>query len=297
MILIAGGGHDHNIARIVDAVASRGFGHQLLIPDIGRPLDFTFNAVSGAAAVNGIDLAGDRHSLFIRYDVFQGGDPMGPAPADSALRGKIAANWYDAVKGWALAAGNVRLLNAGSEGSDVNKTRNLAFGKQAGFDLPRTLVTNDIAKIEAPEDWIAKPPSGGEHTRLLRDVLADDFERAARRPWIVQEKLTYPEVRVFRAGPWLFAFRIENTQLDCRVNPASMRLDHIPVPAGLEGPMHALTERLGLDYAAADFKTCPKTGALKFLEINTMPMLTGYDDACGGRLSDAMALHLHRLQR
>ncbi len=298
MIIIAGGSSDHNIGRVADAVAARGYDHAVIHTDAAVPLRWRFNAEAGLW-LDDADLSKGAHSLFIRYDVFQKADSPFSAQVPSAMRSVIASNWHDAIKGWALASPNVRVLNHESADSDVNKIRNMVYARELGFDLPRTWVSNDLKAIPDPENWIVKPASGGEHTRLLRDVLnasARKVWEAELRPWIVQEKLAYPELRIFKVGAWFFSFRIMNNSLDSRANLEGMAMEAVPTPSDLMDKMTALTRRLGLDYAAADFKTCPKTGILKFLEINTMPMLTGYDNVCGGQLSDALAIHLKKLQ-
>ncbi len=47
-------------------------------------------------------------------------------------------------------------------------------------------------------------------------------------------------------------------------------------------------DRLGLDFGAADFKICPRTGARLFLEVNSAPMFAGFDRAAGGALADTI---------
>ena len=71
----------------------------------------------------------------------------------------------------------------------------------------------------------------------------------------------------------------------------------VPPPPELVEAMTKLTDKLGLDYAAADLKTNPRNGRLEFLEVNTMPMFTGYDDAAKGKLSDAIFLTLRKMEK
>lgn len=49
-----------------------------------------------------------------------------------------------------------------------------------------------------------------------------------------------------------------------------------------------LTDRLGLNFGAADFKACPHTGHPLFLEFNNAPMFAAFDKACGGGMVDAI---------
>ncbi|MEZ5451488.1 MAG: hypothetical protein R3E93_01530 [Thiothrix sp.] len=63
-------------------------------------------------------------------------------------------------------------------------------------------------------------------------------------------------------------------------------------PGELVEKLAQLSGHLGLDFAAADFKTDPATGELQFLEINTNPMFAGFDQVAAGALSDAMLRYL-----
>jgi hypothetical protein len=50
----------------------------------------------------------------------------------------------------------------------------------------------------------------------------------------------------------------------------------------------ALMNDLGLDFGAADFKRCPETGRHLFLEVNSAPMFSGFDQVLSGALADAI---------
>lgn len=278
MLLIVGGRKDHNIARLADAADHRRHPYKIVHTDSGLSVAWDM-ARAADIVINGETFNARNASLFIRYDVFgSGGDS------------KNADAWYDALKGWALADQRIGLLNRRNENLGVNKPRALIWARQAGFAVPATVITNDFNLFADKNRYIAKPVEGGAHTQLL-DECEDNS-----RPWIVQEKLDYPELRVFRAGPHYFGFEINGTTLDCRADN-NMRINEAPVPPDLRDSMEKLTGRMGLDFAAADFKTCPVTGKKLFLEINTMPMFTGYDLVAEGRLSDAMILTLRGLER
>jgi hypothetical protein len=47
-------------------------------------------------------------------------------------------------------------------------------------------------------------------------------------------------------------------------------------------------DEVGLDFGAADFKTCPDTGSYRFLEVNSAPMFAGFDRVAKGCLSAAI---------
>jgi D-alanine-D-alanine ligase-like ATP-grasp enzyme len=95
-------------------------------------------------------------------------------------------------------------------------------------------------------------------------------------------------VRVFRVGREFHGFAIRSNNIDyradndCRIEPLTK------LPADLTRKLKRLTDRLGLDFAAADYKTCATTGELKFLEVNTSPMFVAFDIAGGGCLTGGM---------
>lgn len=183
------------------------------------------------------------------------------------------------------------MLNRGNENLEMSKPRALVLAKECGFSTPETWITSQFNQFADKDNYIAKPVGGGDYTRRLSDMPED----LGDRPWIVQEKLQYPELRLFRAGKHYLAFEIASEVLDYRTTD-KFSMKEVTPPAALVAAMEKLTGKLGLDYAAADLKTNPRTGALEFLEINSMPMFTGYDNAAKGRLSDAILLTLESLK-
>ena len=110
---------------------------------------------------------------------------------------------------------------------------------------------------------------------------------ALSHPQIVQRKLQQPEMRVFRVGEQWFGFWVMSDALDYRTSSAT-RLEPTLVPLEIQEKLGQLSTQLGLNFAAADFKTDPETGRLQFLEINRNPRFAGFDQAAGGVLCDAM---------
>jgi len=66
------------------------------------------------------------------------------------------------------------------------------------------------------------------------------------------------------------------------------KIKRVTVPLHLLGPLRKLTNRLGLTYAAADFKASAESDALIFLEVNSNPMFAAFDHASDGALVDGM---------
>lgn len=280
MLLIVGGSKDHNLARLADAAKWRGHPYRVIHTDKDPAPAVSWEPGSDEITVDGETFNAKGASLFIRYDVF------------STCDARQKAAYFDAFRGWAEANPVVGLLNRHNEAMEMNKPRALVLAKEAGFETPKTYISTEFNRLAEKEGFIAKPVAGGEYTRELADMEGS----APKQPWIVQEKLAYPEMRLFRVGKHFFAYKIDSEVIDYRIDK-NFRMEAVTPPPELVEAMQKLTDRMGLDYAAADLKSDPVTGRLKFLEINTMPMFTGYDDASKGALSDAILLALKRFER
>jgi hypothetical protein len=286
MLLIAGSEKDINLQRLANAASSRRYLYKCIFYDAASPpIDWDMDA--NILRVQNEVIPHKNTALFLR-----------PCSGKDATQDFIdnATIWYETLYGWALY-NKVAIVNH-RRVADESKIRNLQWAKEAGFHIPSTRILNDFKTLENPDDWIVKPVTHGAHTLTVADFIEKQKFQPKHYswPWFVQEKLTYPEIRLFQVGKWFFAFRVVTDHLDNRTDLYS-DLTEIPPPKELTTPMKRLTKRLGLDYAAADLKTCPKTGRMVFLEINSLPMFTAYDNAAKGRLSDAVFLLLKRKAR
>lgn len=285
-VLVAGGDRDPNLRALLGAFLRRGVEPFFLAVGSDSHPYLEWDPATGAFAVNGEPLS--PRAGFLRYDVFT---HLADGRSESAYR---AGAWYTAVVGYLASRPEVALFNRRALFSQTNKPYVLALALEAGLAIPATLVGNHLPGLEAcraGDGKIVKPINGGAHTRRLAEVLATTPSRdgVLAAPAIVQEELVPPEVRVFRVGGRYFAFDVASPDLDYRENQ-NVRLDYLEtVPQGLEAGLERLCDVLGLDFAAADFKSCPRTGDLIFLEVNTSPMFAAFDRAAGGRLTDAMA--------
>src|SRR6185436_2559443 len=134
----------------------------------------------------------------------------------------------------------------------------------------------------------------GEYCQELKDVLKGTKAKdgIAAAPGIVQARLVPPEVRVYQIGDLMFAFTIAANALDYRTT-SDCRIDRMSkIPRAIQKGLARLSREMGLTFLAADFKTCPRTGELLFLEVNSGPMFSAFDYACGGCLTKAIARFL-----
>ncbi|HEX9940481.1 MAG TPA: hypothetical protein VGG03_00580 [Thermoanaerobaculia bacterium] len=286
-ILVAGGDRDPNLRALATTLEDRGEPVAFLQVGESHHPWITWEMASGRLLIDGEEIR--PRAAFVRYDVFTHLADGRPA---SSFR---AGSWYTAVTGWLAAHEEVRILNRRSLHQSTNKPHVLHLARQAGLAVPATLVTNHLAELPAfaPErPKIVKPINGGGYCQRLDEILADTESRGdgvASAPAIVQTELVPPEVRVFGVEERFLAFSVASEDLDYRVRQSAKVEPLAEVPEGLAEGLGRLMDRLGLDFGAADFKTCPETGRLLFLEINSGPMFAAFDQASGGAVTGAIA--------
>jgi glutathione synthase/RimK-type ligase-like ATP-grasp enzyme len=287
-VLIAGGDTDPNLGILLGCLQSREVEHEALLVGAGTHPRVTWEIDGDVLRLDGEERR--PAAVFIRNDVFTGLASGRPEPFQRA------AAWFTTVSGWAFSHPEVRLANRASALNVTNKPQVLHLARQLGFDVPSTLVTNDHELLTSEltrHDLIVKPVNGGDYARDLREVLpqVSTVNGSLAAPAIIQRKLVPPEIRVYRIDGRFFPYQLVADALDyrsttdCRIVP----LEESDLPSGLTARLAALMDRLQMDFGAADFKACPTTGRLQFLEINNSPMFAAFDSVSGGRLSQALA--------
>ena len=287
-VLVAGGDTDPNLGALLACLESRGVEHEALLVGADTHPRLTWDLDADELRIDGEERR--PAALFIRSDVFTGLAARRPEPFHRA------AAWYTTLSGWAVAHPEVRLLNRESAFHVTNKPQVLHLARQLGFDIPPTLVSNDHELLTRELDrheLIVKPVNGGDFARDLRETLpkAATVNGSLAAPAIVQRRLVPPEIRVYRIDGRCFPYQLVADALDyrstadCKVVP----LEVSGLPEGLTGRLAALMDRMRMDFGAADFKACPETGRLQFLEINNSPMFAAFDAVSEGRLTHAMA--------
>jgi hypothetical protein len=283
-ILIAGGDADHSLLSLRRRALTRGFDHEVVLAGAGSHPTLDWDLQADRLTVDGREIR--PGACFIRFDVFT---HMADKDPESANR---ASAWYSAVQGWLQVHPEVRRLNRDFKGSN-NKPHLLRLAVQAGLEIPVTRVSNDLDALErwaGERPLAAKPVQGGGHCREIGNMLAVAREKGRPGPFITQNRLVQPELRLYRIGSRFVAFNMVADVLDYRTTNATQVVPRPlhEVPRGLCEGLGRLMEGLGMDFGAADFKTDPDTGRLLFLELNSSPMFFGFDLASGGAVSDAI---------
>ncbi|HYP50023.1 MAG TPA: hypothetical protein VEQ34_03720 [Pyrinomonadaceae bacterium] len=285
-LLIAGGDEDPNLKTLLAAAERAGQTVSPLFVGRNSHPSLIWEMNSGRFLIDGQPLACD--AAFLRYDIF------------TALKDKRRAThfraltWHTALNGWLAAHAEIRMFNRGNLRYTTNKPLVLHLAQSFGLKIPDTAITNDfsyLAQFEKNRRLIVKPVNGGGYCRSFEEIggQTELKNETAAAPAIVQNRLVAPEVRVYAVGrKSYFAFEIASAELDYRTTQ-KCRIEYLQgFRDELTGGLQKLLDALGLDFAAADFKTCPETGELIFLEVNTSPMFAAFDSASKGLLSDSM---------
>jgi hypothetical protein len=282
-LLIVGGDADPNITALLSAADRGGVSYQKLLVGKSSHPSLTWDVAADTLMLDGEPLECD--AAFVRYDVFTA---LHDRQASSQYR---ALAWHTAVTGWLAAHPEIFIFNRRNLNQVTNKPLVLKLAQECGLAIPQTLITNDRERLASflSDDSVVKPINGGGYCEPLAEVLERTPVKDGRvaAPAIVQQRLVPPEIRIYAIGSRYFAFNVISPELDYR-STQNCRVESTEVPAKLAQRFGALLERLGLDFAAADFKTCPDTGELRFLEVNTGPMFVAFDRATNGELCDTM---------
>ncbi len=284
MLFVTGGDSDPNIQHLLLRIRRRRIRHHALLVGPTSHPSLEWQLVEGRFLIDGQSLK--PTAAFIRYDVF--GQMSDPRP-ETSFR---AAGWFSSVQSWLNSLEHVRIFNRRAR-YPILKPHVLALARQLGIEIPWTTITNYLAGLTANSsgsDLVVKPINGGDYCRNLAEVLPGTETRAgiSATPAIIQEQLVTPDVRVYVVGKKMFVFKITSQNLDYRQDP-SPAVEYTTVfDRGLQAKLRRLNHLLGLDFSASDFKTCPRGGGLKFLEINSSPMFVAFDKASEGKLVDGM---------
>jgi hypothetical protein len=209
-------------------------------------------------------------------------DPRYRAPArdqaHAALVGVVAS-----FRGRVLDP--LRLIEAAAD-----KPRQLQLARALGFDIPRTLLTNDPAAVRdfahsCPGGLVTKPLSallvddGPDEQVMYTSALApadlDDLDGLRLCPLMFQEHVPKQlEIRATVVGRRVFAAAVDSAasargQIDWRRDGARLDDHWQPhsLPAAVADRLVALVAELGLTYSAADLILTPD-GRHVFLESN-----------------------------
>ncbi|TCC56160.1 hypothetical protein E0H73_33955 [Kribbella pittospori] len=232
-------------------------------------------------APRGIDLGSVRAIYYRRPSDFR--PPGGLATSDQDF---VVSQARHGLPGVLAGLPRVRWLNHPAAMADARvKPYQLAVASRCGLQIPSTLVTNDPAAVGD----FAGDVGGRIITKSLATMVTIDDEsgsgvlytsEVAEEHWsdpsiastahLFQELIDGIDVRLTVVGDRLFAAEIQPT---CSDGPLDIRAHHenvtyrlIDVPTAVRTAVLDLLHRLGLTFAALDFRVGPNGWV--FLEAN-----------------------------
>ncbi|MCP1200177.1 RimK family alpha-L-glutamate ligase [Notoacmeibacter sp. MSK16QG-6] len=296
LLLIAGGRNDVSLIRLYEEARSAGVDVAYL--DYTQPgIGVTYDPSTARLVVDGRTV--NASAVFFRMEYFQ----HGRSRSREFL--EMSHAFYSVVEGWTIANPHIRSFAKGQTRlCALNKPLGLTLAKKHGLTIPRTVISNEaeaLSSLLQPDAGIAKPVNGGDYVlKGEKAASATSWRKGkAPQPAIVQQRLVYPEYRIYVIGEQSCTFEVRSTDLDYRQRP-NYTLRHVP-----DGPpdptiipkLRRVADEFGLAFSASDLKTNPQTGQIEFLEINSMPMFAAYDKASGGALNRAILSELKVLRK
>lgn len=188
-----------------------------------------------------------------------------------------------------------RVVNrASAMASNGSKPYQLQLIREHGFQIPETLVTNDVeACAEFVRDHgrvVFKSISGVRSiVRLLDDAAMRRIDAIRWCPTQFQQYIDGLNVRVHVVGGELYATAAHSDEVDYRYARAEL------VPYELAGETAArcttLAASLGLEFAGIDLKVA-SDGSTYCFEVNPSPGFSYFEAATGQPIARAVARHL-----
>jgi glutathione synthase/RimK-type ligase-like ATP-grasp enzyme len=287
VILIWSSVTDSPAIRVLDALTERGA--PVLLLETERLSDLIFEVVfspepSGFLKVAGhhIDVA-EVTGLYLR-------------PMDIPEHNLRALLSCDMLFGLAETMSGCVVNRPGPSRPNHSKPYQSRLIAQAGFDVPDTLVTTDIALarefLRVHGTLVYKSVSGIRSivARLDR-AEASRLDGAALGPIQFQAFVPGLDVRVHVVGSRWFACAAHSSATDYRYaakQGLSVELQALDLPTTIGERVVAMVRNMGLRVAGVDMRWTPD-GRWFCLEVNPSPGFTWYEDATGHQIARAIA--------
>lgn len=221
------------------------------------------------------------------------GEPGGsPRHRHCRLLHELLMHWMD------IAAG--RVVNRPSAmGSNISKPYQAQLIRDAGFAIPRTIVSDDPDEVRAFAAAcgrvIYKSISGARS--IVTELKDEDFGRLhaiESCPTQFQELVRGFNVRVHTLGDRVFAAGAETTSIDYRYagrQGGNTELRPMELPPPWAERSVELARKLGLDFAGIDLMFADDDRTICF-EVNPCPAYSYYEVHTGQPIAAALAEYL-----
>ncbi|HYG65973.1 MAG TPA: hypothetical protein VEL74_25590 [Thermoanaerobaculia bacterium] len=298
MILVVGSASDTVASALVRQLRETGHPFQVLDEDHPERYSVQPDRVAGRPGYRvlggGCDGASPVGSIFLRHAVAGRLDP-----GRVASLGKL----HEQLNRMLAVARCPTVNLPANAGSNYSKPFQVGLMAEAGFDVPRSLVTNIPENARRFYDELGGRVifKGISNVATFAQVLTPDkldrLDRLPDCPTLFQEYVAGVDYRVHVVGDEAFVTRLRSRGEDYRRDARAGDPDLIIEPASMDERTVArcieITRRLGLVVSGIDFKESPE-GRLVALEVNPYPQFTFYEGRSGQPITRAVVSYLTR---
>lgn len=163
--------------------------------------------------------------------------------------------FHHALTSWAEATAGVTINKPSAETTNHSKLYQNIFIRNAGFEVPRSLVTNDIEELKAFH---------AEHTNLIYKSISSvrsivkkfslpDLEKVKNGMGLVffQQHIDGENIRIHVVGSEIFGAKIISDAEDYRYSPS--QITEVKIPSAIKDNCIRLAKDLGLLVTGIDF--------------------------------------------
>ena len=312
MILVAGIADERPLALVIEALEASGADHRVLDQRRTAEADLTLEIADSArgGAIGGmLELAGESipleaiTAIYLRLMDHRFLPGFADSSPDSDSR-THCRRLHELLHCFADIA-PARVLNRPIDcGSNQSKPFQAQAIRAAGFDIPETVITNDVAVAREfiERAWseggsvIYKSASGVRS--IVQRVAREDLARLERIRWCptqFQHHVPGIDIRVHVVGRSVFAATIVSDASDYRYAARDIGVEPEIVACELDAPTRAkciaLAERLNLPLAGIDLRCTPE-GRYVCFEVNPSPAFSFYEQRAGLPIAASIAGYL-----
>jgi len=312
MILVAGIPSERPLALVADALEASGADHRVLDQRRASAANLTLDiadadgggAIAGTLLIDGESIPVDAiTAIYLRLMDAAALPDIARLPLDSIERSH-SRRLHELLHCYAdMAPG--RVLNRPSDAaSNHSKPFQAQAIRAAGFDIPETLITNDVA---AAKEFIERAWAEGGHLiyksvsgirSIVRRVAKKDLERLDRIRWCptqFQRFVAGTDIRVHVVGGSALAAAIESEATDYRYAARDIGVEPeihaCELDPDIGAKCVALAERLNLPLAGIDLRRTPEGRHVCF-EVNPSPAFSFYEERAKLPIADCIARYL-----
>lgn len=268
--------------------------------DITRmAVDLTCDAlIRGTVAVDGSSVRlDDVDAVYWRtYDLRRLAAPPFESETDGPRAMRQAQAMEQALIAWLQVTDATVVNRPAAMASNNSKPYQAAILHDAGFDVPKTLVTTDphaVARFWTDHGTVIYKSISGVRSIVSRVTLdhLDRLERVSWCPTQFQQFVPGRDVRVHVVGDAVFASEVRSDADDYRYaqrDGREVEVQATSIPADVAERCIAVTRRLGLLFSGIDLRLAPDGRWFAF-EVNPSPGFTYYEQHTGQPIASAVA--------